>query len=367
MSSTITTGRRAGVAIAKNGKRYYALVETSYESNCYPHHPHECCIGLFPLREAVANVIRWSAAIPGGCLKGRGRLSVAGYVKSWLHALAHPQPVDEIAKTVKVGNGLYEVQPDRVKQAVSRLCAIGYNSKANDLEHGSLALRLNEDAAAIAAVGVPPGIAPWKFINPEDVFGDAVDDEGIHLPPVGRETPVPELYVVDTGIKAYVTQPVVTAYAAATPYMPEFHCTGQRYRVIESWLCHLAGSIEALPDDMPERTAGRFMAAMVKAAYAAETTVKAELRMLPDDFDVSVDCTPHSDFEAQHMHNELTGLQRSLDPVATSLGTVATTLGRYKVRAGNGASMWAERVAPRFPSEVADIAKSVVDINVLAA
>ncbi|HEU0198545.1 MAG TPA: hypothetical protein VFQ88_15205 [Nevskiaceae bacterium] len=352
MSSTITSGRRAGVAIAKNDKRYYVLIEKSAESNFGSRTPHECCIAVLPPRAAIANAIRWSAAIPCGCLRGRGRLSVSGYIKSWLRALAHPKPVDEVEKTVQVGTGLYHIDPDLVTDAASRLRAIGYDSSATELEHGGLTLSPNDDALAISAVGEPPGIAPWKFINPEDVSGEPMDDEGVHLPPIGRETPVPTLYAADTGITVYGRHPVVMAYAPATPYMLEFHATGERHVVIESWLCHLAKSIEALPPDMPERTAGRFMAAMLKAAYSAEMIVSSNLATLSCDVNVSLDCTPHSDFEAQHMRDDLASLQRRLDPTATSPGTIAMTLDHYRTRMGNEAGKWANRLTLRVPNEL---------------
>ncbi len=90
MGSTIVAARVAAVLETEMG-RFYALFESTYESNVYPQVPRWGCMYFGPIADCMRAIITYAGATEGGIYKERsGQISPSAYIGRWREALANP-------------------------------------------------------------------------------------------------------------------------------------------------------------------------------------------------------------------------------------------------------------------------------------
>ncbi|MGH8159279.1 MAG: hypothetical protein ACREPQ_14255 [Rhodanobacter sp.] len=195
MSSTISVGRRAA-AFRANDVIYYALFETTFESNVSPKTPRECCVAFGTAAQVNAWILKAMASCVSGCLRRPGAdFTPDGYLRSWRSALTAPLALLDRDITIT---------PDRDTLAAMR--KHGYTTQAALLEQGlDCVLRLHADAGAAADLigerSDGTGPAPWRVIQPRS-FGDA--DPALALKTASRTgSPVPFPDIYTTGLTRY--------------------------------------------------------------------------------------------------------------------------------------------------------------------
>lgn len=94
MGSTITVGRTASAFRDPAGDVVYVLWENTYESNCFPHTPSWCCVGIGKIDATITHIFAMASNCEGGMLRSRGGdLTPEGYAGTWLKALQAPHPM----------------------------------------------------------------------------------------------------------------------------------------------------------------------------------------------------------------------------------------------------------------------------------
>ncbi len=181
MSSTITVSRRVG-AFRTATQVLYALYESTYENNVYPHTPHESCCAFGTLQSVMTWVLGAMSATCGGMLRRPGgSLTPMGYLQSWLGALAEPYAMKDRAIRLKVSTSwrasvpldreTYREDNPGLSVAASRLREGGYHAQAAQLEAGEeVELSLFADGDVLATIygdiGRGGRIAPWRILDP---------------------------------------------------------------------------------------------------------------------------------------------------------------------------------------------------------
>jgi hypothetical protein len=214
MSSTITVSRRASAFRAPNGNIYYALWETTYESNVYPGTPHESCVAFGSIRRVMAWIYVAMESCAGGMLRSRnGSLTPAGYLRSWQAALSAPIRLRDREIVLSTGGWRAPIprgeagswhDPDKLPFALEKLRALpDYDEKAARLEAGGqIRLSLHQDAEALADIYgdcAGNGIAPWRILDTHSLWDDAPDASLAPPKPTAKKdcAPAITLYAIE--------------------------------------------------------------------------------------------------------------------------------------------------------------------------
>jgi len=180
MSSTISMSRRA-TAFRTAAGTFFALFETTYESNVSPKVPRESCVAFGTAQQVNAWILGAMAACAGGMLRRPGgRFTPLGYLSGWQQELAAPRELPDCAIDLEVSDRFYATIPspdewnqkDYPAMAIAILAEHGYTDAATAIATGGkVTLRLHADAAVLAAIygRTPDGalIAPWRIIRPD--------------------------------------------------------------------------------------------------------------------------------------------------------------------------------------------------------
>ena len=204
MSSTVIVGRRAACFTAPAGT-FWALFETTYESNVHPHTPHESCVAFGSASQVMARVLRSLGACAGGMIRQRRRpFTPEGYLRSWLTELKAPRELEDRAIHLDISDRHRAAIPagESGAFALRALRDHGYHDHAAALEAGDpVSLQLHADAPVIAAIyganADRSNIAAWRVIKP-DYRSLARTDFAMTMPRPRAE--IDPLAVYDTGL-----------------------------------------------------------------------------------------------------------------------------------------------------------------------
>lgn len=235
MSSTIIVGRRAACFTASTGT-FWALFETTYESNVHPRTPHESCVAFGTASQVLTRILGCLGACAGGLLRQRGgQLTPEGYLRSWLVELKAPRELDDRAIVLDVSDRLRAAIPSgdggQAEFALRMLRAHGYNAHADAIEAGQTAtLRLHADAAVLAAMyganAERSNLAAWRVIKP-DYRSLRHADRGMKFPKALADAS--GIAVYDTGLGGNGSDAICAYRNAAGQWT-----IGQMYVVIDS-------------------------------------------------------------------------------------------------------------------------------------
>lgn len=170
MGSTVTVARNAGAFVAPSGKIIYALFEKTYESNCVPHTPSWCAVGLGEIQHVVRQVFRIASECEGGMLRNsHGHITPENYLRSWFRELANPYLLPDVGRVLAPSENFHATVPkqhiDKVSAALEQ---IGRTDIADDLRNGGhIPVQLYQDAKVVLALyGSEAGILPaWHFFT----------------------------------------------------------------------------------------------------------------------------------------------------------------------------------------------------------
>lgn len=188
MSSTVTTGRCAGAFRAPSGEIVYVLFEQTYETNCSPHTPHWCCVGIGEIRDVMQRIFLFASDCEGGMLRNRsGRLAPENYLRSWMRELVHPYLMPDFGRDLVLGTGFYNtVQQEEMAKARSALERIRRGDIADRLEKGEeIPVQLHQDAEIVIALYGPNAelLPPWLFIRNRPIWAEADRRPGLGFKP----------------------------------------------------------------------------------------------------------------------------------------------------------------------------------------
>ena len=163
MGATISCNKKIGAFVSNNGESIYIMFEETYESNCYPHHPHWCAMQMGPLDKVMRGIFLNAAACEGGMLKKPGgHFTPESYISGWLDALANPFVVRS-TRTVplRFGQGLYTLRDDKKEQIIAAVRKTGDDDAADALSKGETVYR-RLDSDTVLAVAMQDAMA-WTF------------------------------------------------------------------------------------------------------------------------------------------------------------------------------------------------------------
>lgn len=293
MGATVSVSRRAA-AFRHNGKTWYALLESTYSQNCYPHTPEESCIGFGDARQAIKWVLILAAETCGGMLRGtHGAFTVAGYIQSWIAALKKPCYLHDRTITLEVGAAFWCIGSEKVPEVLETLRRCGCEQAAKDLEGtGKAQLNLHQDASAIAALSAHtdsdngPLVSAWRMIHePSRAIHAEIDDLAIDLGPPRRKHD-PELPAVfQTGSMRYNGH-LYAAHRAAIEdkNVPEFWHMREAWELAQAYTNATVANLGAYSS----------LQAAVTSVSTFSKTIKAATQTLDDGTMLRVDLTRYA-------------------------------------------------------------------------
>ena len=163
MGATISCNKKIGAFVRSNGDRIYIMFEQTYESNCFPHHPHWCAMQMGSLDNVLRGIFLNASACEGGMLKKPGGyVSPESYIGDWLEALANPFIVrSEREVPLRFGKGIYTLPDDKNEQIIAAVRMAGDDEAADALLKGeTVHRRLDSDTV----IGIAKqNVMAWTF------------------------------------------------------------------------------------------------------------------------------------------------------------------------------------------------------------
>ena len=132
MGSTIVAARKVA-ALETKGTVFYALFESTYESNVFPQTPSWSCRYFGTAEGCMRRIICDAAVAEGGMLKEHsGWVSPSAYIKHWRDELERPVPLVCTEVSAAFGTGFYSIKADK-RQGVEEILnrhglAVGLNN-----------------------------------------------------------------------------------------------------------------------------------------------------------------------------------------------------------------------------------------------
>ena len=163
MGATISCNKKIGAFVRDNGDRIYIMFEQTYESNCYPHHPHWCAMQMGSLDSVMRGIFLNASACEGGMLKKPGGyVSPESYIGDWLEALANPfvvRPDREVP--LLFGPGLYTLPGEKKEKILAAVREVGDEEAAESLMKGETVHRRLDSDTVIAIA--KQNVMAWTF------------------------------------------------------------------------------------------------------------------------------------------------------------------------------------------------------------
>lgn len=179
MGATVTVDKRA-YAFRSGEKIVYALFESTYEKNCYPHQSRWSCIAIGGIAQVLRRIYGSVHATIDGGLQGRnGCISPTNYLKGWMAELANPCAMPDQPIDLKYGTGFYDALQKEADESFglksttqvrAALVAAGVNVAPIDLaishseKKEKLTISLHEYADFVVALA-QNGVYPWRLIS----------------------------------------------------------------------------------------------------------------------------------------------------------------------------------------------------------
>lgn len=177
MGSTYSAAKRVEAIRGDDGRYYYALYESTYESNVFPQRPSWSAIYFGPVEACMDRIIRLSTACEGGMLKERnGNVTPSAYIKHWREAFLTPYPLMARTLTCSIGNSLY-----RCSEADIRAVADILSRHEISVIGQSISFVLPRHAQAFYEA-VTRGLFPWRFLGSPGLRQTEIDTKAIHAP-----------------------------------------------------------------------------------------------------------------------------------------------------------------------------------------
>jgi len=321
MSSTISMSRRAAAFRTAAGT-FFALFETTYESNVSPKVPHESCVAFGTAQQVNAWILGAMAACAGGMLRRPGGpFTPLGYLSGWQQEMAAPRELPDHEVVLEVSDRFYATIPspdacnqkDSPAMAIAILAEHGYADAAAAIRAGGkVTLRLHADAAVLAAIygrkpdGAP--VAPWRIIRP-DYYSLRHRELAVASVRVDHEPALPLLH--STGLTSpHDGSPI---YAVQDP--DGSVRLYEEWSVLNSFMCNGAVELECAKEG-----------AGIAAAKALIAAMKREHPPLPDDAVLTFDLARTNRDYVTEFREHMGALATELDPdgnkVTTSAGAI---------------------------------------------
>lgn len=234
MGSTITTGRSVGAFVAPSGRIIYALFEQTYESNCFPHAPHWCAVGLGEIRDVVKMIFLFASSCEGGMLKNsHGRITPENYLRSWFRELTHPYLMPDVEGILALGENFHATVP---KGHIEKVCsALEHVDRADimeSLKNGvHVSVQLYRDTEVVMAVyGSGAEVLPaWHFLKHRPTWTDADRRSELGFKPSASKGP-----------RSHFALPVVRSTGTEERLIEQpdgsFQSSGWAYSIIDSFV-----------------------------------------------------------------------------------------------------------------------------------
>lgn len=175
MGATVSVARKVAAFVAASGQPFYVLVESTYEKNCYPHHPHESVCGFGTLDAVMKRVLFRTSGTEGGCLQSRsGHISPETYLGHWREAFRNPVVYRDRDVQIVCRDGSYRRPEDKHAEAINRhLATAGMTLDVT----GEISFRLYDHAELLAAMlaDKATGLLGWMVLNPPESCADMAD------------------------------------------------------------------------------------------------------------------------------------------------------------------------------------------------
>lgn len=195
MGSTSIKARKVAVIETKKGP-FYALFESTYESNVFPQTPTWGCRYFGTIAGCMDRIIRDGAVAEGGMLKeAAGHVTPSAYIKHWREAFATPTQLEVNKVTGRLGTRFHDVKPDH-HEAVGEVLAT-HGVSVDDQQ--SFVIDLMEAPEAMQSI-LDKHLAPaWYFFDGHDWSSHDRSD-------LGYVTPRAAAYLKTLPVKIYFIQ-----------------------------------------------------------------------------------------------------------------------------------------------------------------
>lgn len=181
MGATIICKKAAQAFLANDGVVRYVLFESTYEKNVHPHTPHWGAVAVGNYDEVIETVIRFSAVLPGGLLRGKtGQILPENYIAHWRQLLQKPLTLlgtraslfwsdtdtflnDTVEKRLaSVNNVLASLSPQ---------AALKWTEALQNFQKTSISIDVCEDVELVLALIRSGTVPAWR------IFADSRPDE----------------------------------------------------------------------------------------------------------------------------------------------------------------------------------------------
>lgn len=212
MGATVSVGKQVA-AFETQGKVIYALFESTYEKNCYPHIPHWGCVAFGEYDDVLKRIFCFgSACESGGLQNSHGCMKAENYIADWLRKMKAPG--EFMQRSISLENSWRSVSDDNMDAVCALLEANQHGEAAIDLRAGKC-VNLSFDASLSLILLLAKSIAPWRII--EHCMGGVVS---IQLPPPVTTSglipasvfSIPTLYKLEHNGSFYVIRKNKTKY-----------------------------------------------------------------------------------------------------------------------------------------------------------
>lgn len=162
MGATVSVGKKVA-AFEMHGKVIYALFESTYEKNCYPHTPRWGCIALAEYEDALKRIFYYGGACESGYLQNsRGQMKADNYIADWLHKMR--APMEFVQQSVTLEKSWGSVSDDNLDAVCALLEANQYDAEITDLRAGKR-VNLSFEASLPLILLLAKKIAPWRMVD----------------------------------------------------------------------------------------------------------------------------------------------------------------------------------------------------------
>ncbi|QWY75119.1 MAG: hypothetical protein JVY19_01325 [Ferrovum myxofaciens] len=121
MGSTVSVSKKVTAKLI-GGEKFYWLFESTYEKNCYPHTPHEGCIGFGRIDKILERIFLFGSNCEGGMLQTpSGHITPESYIRRWLDLLENPMEMNVSPEPISVGAYGRAIREENLDDAVKIL------------------------------------------------------------------------------------------------------------------------------------------------------------------------------------------------------------------------------------------------------